>query len=95
MLGGQESSILELPGTLRGFRWTMEAMWADISGLNLIEQVPALQRNFLEGSRGFSLVEGQERLAPAQRSVQRPRLFYRRDPDPNPLLVVAPPAQPK
>jgi len=59
------------------------------------EQVPALQRNFLEGSRGFSLVEGQESLAPAQRSVQRPRLFYRRDPDPNPLLVVAPPAQPK
>jgi pimeloyl-ACP methyl ester carboxylesterase len=43
VLGGQESSISELPSTLRGFRWTMDAMWADISGLNLIDQVPALQ----------------------------------------------------
>ena len=43
VLGGQESSILELPSTLRGFRWTMDAMWADVVRLNLIEQVPALQ----------------------------------------------------
>ena len=43
VLGGQESSILELPSTWRGFRWTMDAMWAEVSRLNLIEHVPALQ----------------------------------------------------
>jgi pimeloyl-ACP methyl ester carboxylesterase len=41
-LGGRESSISELPNTWRGFQWTMDAMWAEVSGLNLIEQVPAL-----------------------------------------------------
>ena len=42
-LGGQESSILELPGGMRGFRWSMDAMWPEVSHLNLIELVPALQ----------------------------------------------------
>ena len=45
----------------------------------------------MEGARGVAVVEGQEAVAPEQRSVQRPRLFYRRDPDPNPLLIAAPP----
>ena len=43
MLGGRESSILELPGTWRGFRFSIDAMWAEVSRLNLIELAPALQ----------------------------------------------------
>ena len=43
VLGGQESSIFELPGTWRGFRFSMDAMWAEVSRLNLIELAPALQ----------------------------------------------------
>ena len=43
VLGGQESSIFELPSTWRGFRFSMNAMWADVSRLNLIELAPALR----------------------------------------------------
>jgi pimeloyl-ACP methyl ester carboxylesterase len=43
VLGGRESSILELPGAMRGFRFSMNAMWAEVSRLNLIELVPALE----------------------------------------------------
>jgi pimeloyl-ACP methyl ester carboxylesterase len=52
-LGGQESSIIELPSAWRGFHFTMNAMWAEVSRLNLIELVPALQMPvfFLLGRR--------------------------------------------
>jgi pimeloyl-ACP methyl ester carboxylesterase len=43
VLGGRESSMLELPGAMRGFRFSMNAMWAEVSRLNLIELVPALE----------------------------------------------------
>jgi pimeloyl-ACP methyl ester carboxylesterase len=43
VLGRRESSIFELPGAMRGFRWSMEAMWPEVSRLNLIELAPALQ----------------------------------------------------
>jgi pimeloyl-ACP methyl ester carboxylesterase len=43
VLGGQESSIVELPSGWRGFRWSMNAMWAEVSRLNLIELAPELQ----------------------------------------------------
>jgi pimeloyl-ACP methyl ester carboxylesterase len=42
-LGGPESSILDLPGGLRGFRFSLETMWAEVSRLNLIELAPALE----------------------------------------------------
>ena len=42
LLGGQESSIFELPGAIRGFRWSMDAMWPEVSKLNLIELAPVL-----------------------------------------------------
>lgn len=53
LLGGHESSIFELPKAWRGFRFTMNAMWPEVSRLNLIEQVPALQMPvfFLLGRR--------------------------------------------
>jgi len=42
-LAGDESSIFDLPGTVRGFRFSLRAMWPEVSRLNLIELVPALQ----------------------------------------------------
>jgi hypothetical protein len=39
----------------------------------------------------FSFVEGEERqLSVEQRNVQRPRVFYRRELDVNPLIVARP-----
>jgi pimeloyl-ACP methyl ester carboxylesterase len=43
VLGGSESSIFDLPGALRGFRFSLDAMWADVSRLNLHRLAPALQ----------------------------------------------------
>jgi pimeloyl-ACP methyl ester carboxylesterase len=43
VLASHESSIFELPRTMRAFRFTLDAMWAEVSRLNLIELVPALQ----------------------------------------------------
>ena len=42
-LGGPESSIFDLPNMLRSFRFSLDAMWAEVSALNLIKAVPALQ----------------------------------------------------
>jgi pimeloyl-ACP methyl ester carboxylesterase len=43
VLGGQESSIFDLPNLLRGFRFSLDAMWTEVSKLNLLTLVPALQ----------------------------------------------------
>ncbi len=43
MLGRPESSILDLPNIVRGFRFSLEAMWPEVSQLNLHQLVPALQ----------------------------------------------------
>lgn len=43
LFGRPESSIADLPNLLRGFRFTLDAMWAEVSSLNLVRQVPALQ----------------------------------------------------
>lgn len=43
VLGGQESSIFELPSSMRGFRFSMNAMWPEASRLNLIDLAPALE----------------------------------------------------
>jgi pimeloyl-ACP methyl ester carboxylesterase len=42
-LSGPESSILDLPGAWRGFRFSLDAMWTEVSRLNLIELAPTLQ----------------------------------------------------
>jgi pimeloyl-ACP methyl ester carboxylesterase len=42
-LGGPESSIFDLPNILRGSLSTPNAMWAEVSALNLVKIVPALQ----------------------------------------------------
>jgi pimeloyl-ACP methyl ester carboxylesterase/membrane protease YdiL (CAAX protease family) len=38
-----ESSILDLPNFVRGFTFTLEAMWPEVSKLNLLRLVPALR----------------------------------------------------
>jgi pimeloyl-ACP methyl ester carboxylesterase len=43
LFGGPESSLIDLPNLLRGFRFTLDAMWPEVSQLNLVERVPALQ----------------------------------------------------
>jgi len=43
LLGGRESSIFELPRAWRGFHFTMDAMWPEVSRLNLIDLVPKLE----------------------------------------------------
>jgi pimeloyl-ACP methyl ester carboxylesterase len=43
MLGSPESSLFDLPNLLRGFRFSLDAMWAEVSRLNLLEAAPALQ----------------------------------------------------
>lgn len=42
-VAGPESSLLDVPNTVRGFRWTLEVMWPEVSKLNLFELVPALR----------------------------------------------------
>jgi pimeloyl-ACP methyl ester carboxylesterase/membrane protease YdiL (CAAX protease family) len=43
LFGRPESSILDLPNLVRGFRFTLDAMWAEVSTLNLLELVPELK----------------------------------------------------
>jgi pimeloyl-ACP methyl ester carboxylesterase len=42
-LGWPEASIFELPNILRGFRFSLDALWDEVSTLNLKKLVPALQ----------------------------------------------------
>jgi pimeloyl-ACP methyl ester carboxylesterase len=42
LLGGQGTSLLELPSAWRAFHSSMDAMWPEISGLSLPVVVPAL-----------------------------------------------------
>jgi pimeloyl-ACP methyl ester carboxylesterase/membrane protease YdiL (CAAX protease family) len=43
LFGRPESSILDLPNLVRGFRFTLDAMWEEVSQLNLLKLVPALK----------------------------------------------------
>ncbi len=53
VLGGPESSLFDLPNLLHGFRFSLDAMWSEVSALNLMTLVPALQMPvfFLLGRR--------------------------------------------
>jgi pimeloyl-ACP methyl ester carboxylesterase len=42
-LGVRESSIIDLPKVVRGFRFSLDAMWAEASRLNLLQLAPALE----------------------------------------------------
>jgi pimeloyl-ACP methyl ester carboxylesterase len=62
-LGGQESSVFELPSAWRAFHFSMNAMWEEVSRLNLIELVPALQMPV------FFLLGRKDRWVPPETSV--------------------------
>jgi hypothetical protein len=54
-------------------------------------QLEKMRQAQAEGQRDFSFVEGEARdLAPSERSVQRPRVFYRRELEAQPLIVAKP-----
>ena len=42
-VAGPEASILDVPNTVRGFRWTLDVMWPEVSKLNLLELAPVLR----------------------------------------------------
>jgi pimeloyl-ACP methyl ester carboxylesterase len=43
VFGTPESSIFDLPNTMRGFRFSLDAMWSEVSRLNLVELAPQLE----------------------------------------------------
>jgi pimeloyl-ACP methyl ester carboxylesterase len=43
VLGRPESSILDLPNLIRGFMFSLSAMWPEVSTLNLLNSAPVLQ----------------------------------------------------
>jgi WD40 repeat protein/uncharacterized caspase-like protein len=63
--------------------------WLDFA----TERVPQMQQQKMNEGRGVSLAftEGEKDIAePEKRSVQRPRVFYRRDMEQNPLVIAKP-----
>jgi pimeloyl-ACP methyl ester carboxylesterase len=63
VLAGEESSVFELPTTMRGFRWSLDAMWSEVSRLNLIELAPAVQMPV------FFFLGRKDHWVPAENSV--------------------------
>ncbi|MEK6410483.1 MAG: caspase family protein [Acidobacteriota bacterium] len=60
--------------------------WLDYA----VDKVPEMQTAALLGPRGLKIafVQGEEKVSdPAKRNVQRPRVFYRREVEPQPLVV--------
>jgi pimeloyl-ACP methyl ester carboxylesterase len=43
LFGGSEFSVLEVPTLMRGFRFSLDAMWSEVSRLNLLKAAPALE----------------------------------------------------
>ncbi len=69
--------------------WIRE--WLDYSTL----RVPEMQSSHMEQARllkhEVAFVEGEEKMEDlAQRNLQRPRVFYRREPEINPLVIAKP-----
>jgi uncharacterized caspase-like protein len=67
--------------------------WLDFAS----ERVPRMQEEKMRQTRGVGLAftEGEQSIAdPEKRSVQRPRVFYRREVEANPLVVARPGATP-
>jgi WD40 repeat protein len=65
--------------------------WLDFA----TERVPSMQQEKMKVARGVGLqiafVEGEQNIAePEKRSVQRPRVFYRRELEGNPLVIAKP-----
>jgi WD40 repeat protein len=60
--------------------------WLDYA----VDKVPEMQTAALQGPRGLKIafVQGEEKVSdPTKRNVQRPRVFYRREVEPQPLVI--------
>src|SRR5208282_4617759 len=63
--------------------------WLDYA-TQLVPQLQlALMQEAQKQGRGFSVIDGEEKeiASPEQRSLQRPRVFYRREPEAQPFIV--------
>jgi uncharacterized caspase-like protein len=62
--------------------------WLDFA----TERVPQMQEEKMKNSRGvgLSFTEGEQTANPQKRSLQRPRVFYRRELEANPLVIAKP-----
>jgi len=69
--------------------------WLDFA----TERVPQMQEEKMKQTRGLGIgiafTEGEQKTDPEKRSVQRPRVFYRREMEANPLVVARPGATPR
>lgn len=63
LLAAPESSILDLPGFIRGFGFSLDTLWPEASRLNLIELVPVLQMP------AFFFLGRRDHWVPAETSV--------------------------
>jgi pimeloyl-ACP methyl ester carboxylesterase len=63
MLGTPESSLVDLPATMRGFRFSIDAMWTDVSRINLLESAPVL------GMPAFFFLGQKDHWVPPQASL--------------------------
>jgi hypothetical protein len=65
----------------------LEARMGRVKGHGL----PSMQEAQKQG-RGFAIVDGEDKqiASPEQRSLQRPRVFYRREPEAQPFIVARP-----
>jgi pimeloyl-ACP methyl ester carboxylesterase len=63
LLGRPESSVFELPSIWRGFQFSLDAMWTELSTLNVMKLVPALQMPV------FFFVGRRDHWIPAETSV--------------------------
>ena len=63
MLRATEVSIIDLPDLIRGFRFTLDAMWPETSVLNVVDLVPVLQMPV------FLFLARKDHFVPAETSV--------------------------
>jgi pimeloyl-ACP methyl ester carboxylesterase len=63
MLRATEVSIVDLPDLIRGFRFTLDAMWLETSVLNVVDLVPVLQMPV------FFFLARKDHFVPAETSV--------------------------
>ena len=63
ILGETESSLVELPTTYRAFRASLDAMWTQVSALDLLHLAPALQMPV------FFFLGRKDHFVPAETSV--------------------------
>jgi hypothetical protein len=69
--------------------------WLDYATLRVPQMQEAQMQEAQKNGRDLVFVEGEQKIREIdKRSLQRPRVFYRRDPESQPLIVAKPQAKP-